>query len=45
MIATVFEVLFAAALLVGVWRRERLIAFERKIADAFDLAFRSLLGR
>lgn len=42
MIATLFEVLFAAALLVGVLNREKLIAFERKIADAFDLVFCSL---
>ena len=42
MLATVFEILFAAALLWGVWHREKLIAFERKIADACVLAVAAL---
>ena len=31
MIATVFEILFAALIMWGVWHREKLIAFEDEI--------------
>lgn len=31
MITTVFEILFAALILFGVWHREKLIAFEDEI--------------
>ena len=31
MIATIFEIAFAALLLYGVWHRERLIVFEDEI--------------
>lgn len=31
MIATVFEILFAALILFGVWHREKLIVFEDEI--------------
>ena len=33
MLATVAEILFAALLLIGVLKREKLIAFERRLSD------------
>lgn len=44
-IKTALEILFAAALLAGVWNREKLIAFERKIADAFDYEVEKIMAR
>lgn len=39
MIATVLELIFAGLLLLGVVKREKLIAWERKFAVAFVLAY------
>ena len=38
MTATVFELLFAGLLLIGVLNREKLIAWERKFAGVFVLS-------
>ena len=45
MLATVFEVLFAAALLVGVWNKDKLIQLEDRIGDALAYMVAQIIVR
>lgn len=49
MIATIFEIMFAALLLFGVWHKEKLIDFEDRMEDRIAwlvaMAIRKVRGR